>query len=218
MRAVVAALALAVAAMTATPVASQVLRFADLDGWAQDDHIAALTTFRETCALLKDPDWVPLCNLAADAGNTPQSARQFFELFFKPVLIGDPPALFTGYYEPELDGSPVRTPRFAWPIYRRPPELQDGQVYHTRAAADWNWPGWMTRLRSIFCRSKGLDEFGCPMAARSAWDMPVGMVMPIGRWVRKWCAVGRIRWIRCQRRKSGPTSSAAPGWNGHCWT
>jgi membrane-bound lytic murein transglycosylase A len=136
MRAVVAALALAVAAMTATPVASQVLRFADLDGWAQDDHIAALTTFRETCALLKDPDWVPLCKLAADAGNTPQSARQFFELFFKPVLIGDPPALFTGYYEPELDGSPVRTPRFAWPIYRRPPELQDGQVYHTRAAIE----------------------------------------------------------------------------------
>jgi membrane-bound lytic murein transglycosylase A len=136
MRAVVAALALAVAAMTATPVASQVLRFADLDGWAQDDHIAALATFRETCALLNDHDWVPLCKLAADAGNTAQSARQFFELFFKPVLIGDPPALFTGYYEPELDGSPVRTPRFAWPIYRRPPELQDGQVYHTRAAIE----------------------------------------------------------------------------------
>jgi membrane-bound lytic murein transglycosylase A len=136
MRAVVAALALAVAAMTATPVASQVLRFADLDGWAQDDHIAALATFRETCALFNDHDWVPLCKLAADAGNTAQSARQFFELFFKPVLIGDPPALFTGYYEPELDGSPVRTPRFAWPIYRRPPELQDGQVYHTRAAIE----------------------------------------------------------------------------------
>ena len=42
---------------------------------------------------------------------------------FRPVMVGDPPALFTGYYEPELDGSPVRTPRFAYPIYRRPPDL-----------------------------------------------------------------------------------------------
>ena len=55
---------------------------------------------------------------------------------FKPVLIGNPPALFTGYYEPELDGSPIRTPRFAYPIYARPPELQDGQVYYDRAAIE----------------------------------------------------------------------------------
>jgi membrane-bound lytic murein transglycosylase A len=92
-----------------------------------------MVSFRETCDLLKDGDWVPLCKLAADAGETPDAARQFFELFFRPVVIGTPPALFTAYYEPELDGSPVRTPRFAWPIYRRPPELRDGQVFHTRA-------------------------------------------------------------------------------------
>jgi membrane-bound lytic murein transglycosylase A len=44
--------------------------------------------------------------------------------------------LFTGYYEPELRGSPQRTPRFAYPIYARPPELQDGQVYLDRAAIE----------------------------------------------------------------------------------
>jgi membrane-bound lytic murein transglycosylase A len=111
---------MAVAMMT-VPSHAEILRFADLEGWAADDHRAALSSFRETCGLLDDADWVPLCKLAEDAGDSAEGARQFFELFFRPVVIGAPPALFTGYYEPELEGSPVRTPRFAWPIYRRPP-------------------------------------------------------------------------------------------------
>ncbi len=130
MRAALAVLALAVSAMTAS---AQVLDFAELDGWAADDHQAALIAFRATCDAIDGADWQPLCNLAADAGATPDSARAFFELFFRPVLIGDPPALFTGYYEPELAGSLTRTPRFTVPLYRRPPELADGQVYHSRA-------------------------------------------------------------------------------------
>jgi membrane-bound lytic murein transglycosylase A len=133
MRAALAVLALAVSAMTAS---AQVLDFAELDGWAQDDHQAALTAFRITCDGIDGVDWQPLCNLAADAGDSPESARAFFELFFRPVLIGTPPALFTGYYEPELAGSPIRTPHFTVPLYRRPPELADGQVYHSRATIE----------------------------------------------------------------------------------
>lgn len=134
MRALACARALLLAlAMTAPPAAAQVLTFADLDGWAQDDHGAALATFRDTCSLLNDPDWAPICRLAADAGDSAAAARSFFELLFRPVLIGDPPALFTGYYEPELNGSLVRTPRFAWPVYGRPPDLAEGALYHSRA-------------------------------------------------------------------------------------
>lgn len=132
MRSALAAAMMAVAMMT-VPSHAEILRFADLEGWAADDHRAALSSFRETCGLLDESDWVPLCRLAEDAGDSAEGARQFFELFFRPVVIGAPPALFTGYYEPELEGSPVRTPRFAWPIYRRPPELRDGQVFNTRA-------------------------------------------------------------------------------------
>ena len=122
--------------MMAVPAAAQVVEFAELDGWETDSHAEALATFRDTCDLLTDPDWQPLCRLSADVGPGNAAARAFFELFFKPVLFGQPPALFTGYYEPELRGSPVRTPRFAWPIYRRPPELQDGQVYYDRATIE----------------------------------------------------------------------------------
>lgn len=122
--------------MTAVPIQAQVMDFEALDGWNADTQLAALTAFRQTCDLLDGPDWGPICKLANDIEETDTAARQFFELFFKPVMIGEPPALFTGYYEPELAGSPVRTSRFNWPIYARPPELQDGQVWYSRAVID----------------------------------------------------------------------------------
>ncbi len=136
MRATLCAFAVAVLIMTAAPARAQMIDFAELDGWAADDHLAALDVFRKTCALLTDADWVPLCKRAANADRSAAAARQFFELLFKPVLIGDPPALFTGYYEPELEGSHTRTQRFAYPLYARPPELVDGSVWHSRSTID----------------------------------------------------------------------------------
>lgn len=122
--------------MAAGPAPAQVLGFADLDGWAQDDHAAALQAFRTTCGALDDADWAPLCALAQDGPRTDAAARQFFELFFRPVVIGTPPALFTGYYEPELQGSLTRSPRYAWPLYRKPPELAEGQLWHPRSVIE----------------------------------------------------------------------------------
>ena len=107
-----------------------ILGFEDLEDWAADDHAAALSVFRETCGDMRDPDWVALCRVSADT----RDARQFFELFFRPVLIREPEtaALFTGYFEPELDGSPVETETFRYPLYRMPPEAQENQPWLTR--------------------------------------------------------------------------------------
>ncbi|MEP3297206.1 MAG: murein transglycosylase A [Pseudoruegeria sp.] len=100
-----------------------ILGFEDLEGWAEDDHVAALSAFLETCKDLKAPVWSPLCKLA----RSNPSAQQFFEVFFKPVLIEDDrPMLFTGYFEPELDGSLVPTSRYRYPLYQTPPEAQVG--------------------------------------------------------------------------------------------
>jgi membrane-bound lytic murein transglycosylase A len=125
-----------VAAMTAGPGQAEMLDFEALDGWREDRHAEALVAFLRTCDLIDQPDWGPLCAVAADVPQDDASARSYFELFFRPVIVGAPPALFTGYFEPELDGSPVRTGRFQYPIYRRPPELRDGVAYHTRAAIE----------------------------------------------------------------------------------
>jgi membrane-bound lytic murein transglycosylase A len=125
-----------VAAMTTGPALAEMLEFEALDGWREDSHAEALVAFLRTCDLIDQADWAPICAMAADVPQDDVSARSFFELFFKPVVIGKPPALFTGYFEPELDGSPVRTNRFRYPIYRRPPELRDGMVYHSRQAIE----------------------------------------------------------------------------------
>jgi membrane-bound lytic murein transglycosylase A len=136
MRAALTILAVSAALMSASPPRAEVLEFDALDGWFDDDHLAALETFLSTCDLIDQPDWQPICAIAADVPKDDASARSFFELFFKPVVVGTPPALFTGYYEPELEGSPTRTARFKYPIYRRPPDLTDGVAYHTRAAIE----------------------------------------------------------------------------------
>lgn len=177
MRGAIAAAMLAV--MTTAPQTyAEILRFADLEGWAEDDHRAALASFRETCDLLTDDDWVPLCRLAADAGDTPEGARQFFELFFRPVVIGSPPALFTGYFEPELDGSPVRTPRFAWPIYRRPPELQDGQVYLSRGEIERG--ALRGRGLELAWLDDPVDVYFLQVQGSGRIRMPDGRVMRVG--------------------------------------
>ncbi len=107
------------------PPRHEILSFDDLDGWRDDDHGAALRTFLGTCGDLSDPDWAALCAAAADHRD---DARTFFELFFRPVMVTDgaAEALFTGYFEPELDGAPRATPKYRYPVYRMPPEIEAG--------------------------------------------------------------------------------------------
>jgi len=111
-------------------VSHRILSFSELEGWEDDDHAAALAVFLETCPDLPDPEWQSICALATQA----PAARQFFELLFRPVLIGgEATALFTGYYEPELDGSRRRTARFRYPLYRPPGDLPPEGVWFSRA-------------------------------------------------------------------------------------
>lgn len=115
----------------ATDVTHQILPFSALDGWAEDDHAAALTAFLETCPDLDDPDWTSLCAVAQS--QDPTAARAFFELFFRPVLISDgAPGLFTGYFEPELMGARTPSARFRYPLYKMPPEARQTGLWYSR--------------------------------------------------------------------------------------
>ncbi|MEO0692987.1 MAG: MltA domain-containing protein [Pseudomonadota bacterium] len=133
MRAFAAALALgATVAMTAASAETRysMLQYSDLDGWIEDDHVAALTAFMETCPDLDDDEWASLCAL----GQKQQDARAFFELFFRPILIEDDrKPLFTGYFEPELNGSLQRTGPYQYPLDRKPVEVTRGEVWYTRS-------------------------------------------------------------------------------------
>lgn len=121
--------------MTATMAEAEptvsVLKFNDLDGWAEDDHAAALSVFLNTCRDFDEPDWLSLCAMAQAQDG--KNARAFFELLFLPVLIEDgADPMFTGYFEPELDGSRYRSSRFRYPIYKMPPEAKASNPWRTR--------------------------------------------------------------------------------------
>jgi membrane-bound lytic murein transglycosylase A len=133
MRRICAALVLAASivsnAVSAEPV-HKLLSWDALDGWSDDDHGAAMAVFLETCGDLDEDPWGPICAFA----RSQPDAKSFFETLFHPVLIEDgEPALFTGYYEPELRGSRVRTDRFRYPLHQRPPEAPRSGAWYTRA-------------------------------------------------------------------------------------
>lgn len=110
--------------------------FADLAGWATDDHGAALGAFLRSCARMEArPDtiperveaWLAACAAAADVDPADNAAaRHFFESRFEAYALrfGDrAEGLLTGYYEPELRGSRIPTPEFHHPLYVRPADL-----------------------------------------------------------------------------------------------
>ena len=176
MRVSLAAFFLWLGSLMAAP--AQVLDFAELPDWDADNHLEAFETFLKTCDMLDQPDWAPICQVAATVDLNPTAARDFFELLFRPVLLGHPPALFTGYYEPVLQGSPVRSARFQWPIYRRPPELRDGMTWYDRAT-----------IESGILRGRGLeiawlddpvDVFFLHIQGSGRIQMPDGTMLRVG--------------------------------------
>ena len=70
-----------------------------------------------------------MCSAAGQMPQHPDRAqlRHFFEQHFQPWLIengdGSNTGLVTGYYEPLLQGSRVRTERFRYPLYAAPTDL-----------------------------------------------------------------------------------------------
>lgn len=111
----------------------KLVSFDDLLGWEADDHAAAMATFSDSCADISAREWAPLCGMAA----TKPAAKPFFEAFFAPVVIRpNATALFTGYFEPELDGSLTKTSRFKYPIYKKPQKFAPKDPELTRQAID----------------------------------------------------------------------------------
>ncbi len=126
----IAALVVTVSLSSMANADAVLLDWADLNGWRDDDHQLALSVFTETCRDLAEGDWPTICKFASQA----ESARDFFERFFKPVMItdGEEP-LFTGYYEPELIGSRNKSARFNVPLYRLPDDAPSNGPWLTRA-------------------------------------------------------------------------------------
>lgn len=113
--------------------------FSALPGWQADDHRAAFRAFRQSALVLSDHppksrqlcvDTVALAGALSRAFALPaevsgNQARAFFEAEFEPFeIIPEAGAgFFTGYYEPAVKGSRIKTDRFKTPLYRIPDDL-----------------------------------------------------------------------------------------------
>ena len=115
--------------------------FADLPGWAGDEHLPAFEAFRRSSFhVLEKPyrtgslgvAFESFAEIYADAREArlkdSREARAFFERHFIPafVLPGESQNGFvTGFYEPVVKASPIRTLEFTVPLLRRPDDLID---------------------------------------------------------------------------------------------
>ncbi|MEM7462415.1 MAG: MltA domain-containing protein [Pseudomonadota bacterium] len=118
--------------------------FASIDGWRDDDHIAAFACFRVSARKLLEQSYkqgnfgplIPeLSKIASDSLDAPYGermdnsvARELFENHFVPYRhLGSESERFsgfvTGYYEPEIDASLTRTASHSVPLYARPADL-----------------------------------------------------------------------------------------------
>lgn len=117
--------------------------FAALPDWEIDGVAEAMPALFKTCErfMTLDPtrpvgpdaiagtiaDWQPVCRAAFEMSATGDAAaRGFFEAMFRPYAVsnaGDTEGLFTGYFEPELEGSRAPDAKFTVPLYRKPEDL-----------------------------------------------------------------------------------------------
>jgi membrane-bound lytic murein transglycosylase A len=127
--------------------------WAELEGWAVDDHAAAFATFRTSCGSIvrqRPREERPLlaalkgaCRRALTlAAPEAEQARAFFEGNFRAARIaklGEKSGLLTGYFEPIVEGSRFPSPEFPVPLYRRPRDVlingqkPQGAVFPNRA-------------------------------------------------------------------------------------
>src|SRR5271169_259620 len=113
--------------------------WANLDGWAADDHATAFAIFLDSCRALSSNRQASAEAVAisealknvctrglAAVPLEEEGARKFFEDNFRPLRIsklGDSDGFLTGYFEPIIEGSRVPTGEFTAPLFRRPPNL-----------------------------------------------------------------------------------------------
>ena len=100
-----------------------------LPDWKTIDLQPTWAAFWQSCTALKNkPEWEAVCARATELTQTDNNTlHDFFEQNFTPYQVynsdGSSQGLITGYYEPKLYGSRVKTARFRYPLYATPDDL-----------------------------------------------------------------------------------------------
>jgi membrane-bound lytic murein transglycosylase A len=204
------------------------------------DAERALAAFKISCGtvsrraedvsrLTQPADWRPLC---AEAASLPgEHAAGFFYHRFDWVRVGNGEAFATGYYEPEIRGSPARAPGYEVPIYRKPPDLirctrADGGTGRGRIDASGQCVLYFTRAEiedgalanrglEIAWAADPIELFFLQIQGSGRVRMPDGSVMRIGyadQNGREYVAIGRLLRERGILPPGGASMQAIVAW------
>jgi len=192
-------------ALPAAPFA--VSKWEMLPDWQTTDLQPAWTAFLQSCRALKSkPSWQTVCARTVELAQPDNAAlRIFFEEGFTPYQVFNPDGssqgLITGYYEPKLAGSRVRTERFRYPLYAVPddllaidlseayPQLKDLRLrgrlqgkrvvpYYNRAEIEAGKAA--LQGRELFWVDNAIDLFFLQIQGSGRIELPDGSMVKIG--------------------------------------
>lgn len=101
----------------------------DLQGIDEDNLSQAWAAWLQGCSTLRNkPAWQVACDAATTIdGSSKEAVQQYFKTYFAVYqtsnVDGSNTGLITGYYEPLLKGSRVKTERYRYPLYAKPDDL-----------------------------------------------------------------------------------------------
>ncbi|MGB1239310.1 MAG: murein transglycosylase A [Pseudomonadales bacterium] len=108
---------------------SDPVSWSTLKGWGADSHQQLVAPLQQQCVKLeRKSEWAAICQAAQGLQASDSAAvARFFRQHFQPHRVRgenrSDKGLITGYYEPLLQGSYVRTERFNYPLYKKPAAL-----------------------------------------------------------------------------------------------
>ncbi len=94
-----------------------------------DNVIPAWTAWLRSCSTLKQKDaWKKVCDLADDIKepsdeNIKKYFKNYFNVYTATNIDGSDTGMITGYYQPILKGSKVKTSHYKVPLYTTPKDL-----------------------------------------------------------------------------------------------
>ncbi len=146
--------------------------FAELAGWAADDHAAALAAFEKGCEVTRDAALAGVCGRALMLGPADEpAARAFLEANFEPEAVAGS-GLLTAYFSPVYEARASRADDFTAPVRPRPADLTaGGGLYPDRATIEARGAGdalaWMRPEDLFFLQIQGSGVLVFPGGRRA---------------------------------------------------
>lgn len=151
------------------PPEKEGLGLADLPGWVEEDHAAALRAYQIGCAA--DPGQAGTCRQARSLGEVGDDiARRFLEQAFRLQPVGQELGLLTAYFAPEYQARSAPDGEFTAPVRPRPADLDPNRVYASRTDIEGRSPrdalAWMRPEDLFFLQIQGSGSLVYPDGRR----------------------------------------------------